>query len=116
MTFQIQDNFELPALQRAPGGGRGRGEFALTVDKLEIGQGFPFKDKRELKALYPTCSPAKFEGKKFQIRKIADKDENGEYTYGIRRVAVVAKAESTAVNTATETPAAGAQDGQGFAE
>lgn len=112
MTFQIQDNFELPALQRAPGGGRGRGEFALTLDKLEIGQGFAFKDKRELKALYPAVSPKKFDGKKFQIRKLADKDEDGKYTYGVRRVAVVEKAESSAV----ATPAAEAQDSQGFAE
>lgn len=115
MTFQIQDNFELPALQRAPGGGRGRGEFALTLDKLEIGQGFPFKDKRELKALYPTVSPNKFNGKKFQIRKLADKDADGKYTYGVKRVAVVEKEQSTAADAAT-APAAEAQDSQGFAE
>lgn len=70
MAFQIIDNIEVPAtvVTRA----RPRGEFAMTLDALNIGQGFIFNSDKPLKSHYPKVSPSKFpstEGfnKKFRL-------------------------------------------------
>lgn len=58
MAFQIIDNIEVPAtvVTRA----RPRGEFAMTLDALNIGQGFIFNSDKPLKSHYPKVSPSKF--------------------------------------------------------
>ena len=58
MAFQIIDNIEVPAtvVTRA----RPRGEFATTLDALNIGQGFIFNSDKPLKSHYPKVSPSKF--------------------------------------------------------
>lgn len=96
MTYEIIDNIEVPvtAVTRT----RARGEFATALDKLDIGQGFVFSDKRELKKLYPSVAPTKFpsdvEGlnKKFKLWQVS------EGKFGVKRlddVKPVEKAEPT---------------------
>lgn len=93
VQFQIEDDLELPEVKRA-GGVRGKGPFASAVDSLNVGQGFRFADKRELKKLYPTFAPKKFDGKKFTVRFMGEKNEAGEqvagedgsFAYAVKRI------------------------------
>ena len=95
MTYEIIDNIEVPvtAVTRT----RARGEFATALDKLDIGQGFVFSDKRELKKLYPSVAPTKFPSadgllKKFKLWQVS------EGKFGVKRlddVKPVEKAEPT---------------------
>lgn len=58
MTFEIIDNIEVPATVGTRN--RARGEFAQTLDSLNVGQGFVFDSDKGLKAHYPKVSPSKF--------------------------------------------------------
>ena len=58
MTYEIIDNIEVP--QVAATRNRSRGEFALALDSLNVGQGFIFDSDKSLKAHYPKVSPSKF--------------------------------------------------------
>ena len=87
MAFEIIDNIEVPATVATRN--RARGEFAQTLDRLEVGQGFVFESDKGLKAHYPKVSPSKFpsaEGfnKKFRLW-IA-----GEGQVGVKRLEDVA--------------------------
>ena len=87
MAFEIIDNIEVPATVATRV--RQRGEFAQTVDSLQVGQGFVFNSDKGLKAHYPKVSPSKFpstEGfnKKFRLW-IA-----GEGKVGVKRLPDVA--------------------------
>lgn len=77
MSFQIIDNIEVPATVATRT--RPRGEFATTLDTLEIGQGFIFASTKGLKAHYPKVSPSKFAAnedgsvlKKFKLWQAAE--------------------------------------------
>lgn len=84
MAFEIISDIALPEVTRT----RTRGEFATAVDSLEVGQGFYFTDKREIKALYPSVSPKKFNSKKFSLRLVeAAAEAGGEHKYGVKRTA-----------------------------
>lgn len=58
MSFEIIDNIEIPASIATRN--RQRGEFALALDSLNVGQGFVFHSSKPLKAHYPKVSPSKF--------------------------------------------------------
>ena len=89
--FQIIDNIEVPVT--AATRHRPRGEFAQTVDSLQIGQRFVFESDKGLKAHYPKVSPSKFPvgdgsfNKKFRLW-IA-----GEGQVGVKRLEDVAVSE-----------------------
>ena len=51
MAFQIIDNIEVPATATTTTRNRARGEFAQTLDDLNVGQGFIFESDKGLKAL-----------------------------------------------------------------
>lgn len=61
--FEVISNIAIPATTR----NRARGEFATTVDALEVGQGFHFESKGKLQSQYAKVSPKKFDGKKFKV-------------------------------------------------
>jgi hypothetical protein len=73
MAFEIIDNIEVPETKATRT--RARGEFAKTLDALEVGQGFVFNSDKPLKAHYPKVSPSKFPNgdklKKFKIWQVA---------------------------------------------
>jgi hypothetical protein len=83
MAFEIISDIAVPEVTRT----RTRGEFASAVDALEVGQGFYFTDKRELKKLYPTVSPKKFNQKKFKLWVAEAAAEGAESKFGVKRVA-----------------------------
>lgn len=101
MAFQIINDMPVPA---AAARTRTRGEFANTLDTLEVGQGFEFEANGKRENQYAKIAPKKFDGKKFKvwviaenIKEAADKDGNpvlnkeGEQVYvskfGVKRVA-----------------------------
>lgn len=85
MTYEIVDDIALPESARRT---RSRGPFATALDKLEVGQGFYFEDKRNLVSLYPAVSPKKFGGKKFKLGLEKAAEQEGELNkFAVKRVA-----------------------------
>ena len=70
MTYTIVDNYELPASTKTRN--REKGEFALAVDSLAVGQGFEFDSEIKLKAQYARIAPRKYDGKRFTVVQIAE--------------------------------------------
>ena len=82
MTFVIQDNMQAPASAART---RQKGAFTLTLDSLEIGQGFEYTSNGTAKAQYPRISPKKFGGKRFRVWLVSE-GENGEpNTFAVKR-------------------------------
>ena len=75
-TFTIVNDIELPA--KSTTRNRDRGEFASTLDTLEIGQGFRFPSHASLKNMYPRVAPKKFGGKHFTVAQITAPVEASE--------------------------------------
>ncbi len=91
MAFQIIDNIEVPATITTRT--RARGEFAQTLDDLNVGQGFIFDSDKGLKAHYPKVSPSKFPSvpgfnKKFKLWQEA------EDKIGVKRMPDIAVGEA----------------------
>ena len=80
--FQVIDNITIPTSTRT----RQRGEFALAVDALEVGQGFHYSAGGKLQSQYAKVSPSKFEGKKFKVWLVAAGQDGAENTYGVARL------------------------------
>ena len=82
MTFQIIDNMQAP---EAPARTRQPGAFTLTLNSLEIGQGFEYTSAGTTKGQYPKISPKKFGGKRFRVWLVSE-GENGEpNTFAVKR-------------------------------
>ena len=80
MSFHIISNMTIPAstVTRA----RTRGEFATTLDSLQVGQGFEYQSEGTLKSQYPRVAPKKFGGsKRFKIWAV----EGAENTFAVCR-------------------------------
>jgi hypothetical protein len=94
MTYEILSNLTPPA--SALTRNRTRGEFALTLDSLEVGQGFEYQSEGTLKSQYPRIAPKKFGNKRFKAWAVEGKDG----TFAVIRQAdrVVAEA-NPGVNT-----------------
>lgn len=73
MAFEIIDNIAVPA---AAARSRARSALTEALDGLQVGQGFYFDDKRDVKKLYPSVSPTKFPSgdgfKKFKLWQEAE--------------------------------------------
>ena len=91
MAFQIIDNIEVPAVTATRN--RARGEFAQTVDSLQIGQGFIFESDKGLKAHYPKVSPSKFPSNVAGFNKKFRLWIAGEGQVGVKRLPDVAVSE-----------------------
>lgn len=82
--FNVISNIEVPATTR----NRARGEFANTVDSLEVGQGFHFESKGKLQSQYAKVSPKKFDGKKFKVWMVGEGEgTDGANIFGVARLA-----------------------------
>lgn len=93
MAFQIIDNIEVPATATTTTRNRARGEFAQTLDDLNVGQGFIFESDKGLKAHYPKVSPSRFPSvlgfnKKFKLWQAT------EGQIGVKRMPDVAAGEA----------------------
>jgi hypothetical protein len=69
MTFQIVDDIKLPESTNTRN--RPQGDFAATLNKLEVGQGFQYTSDSALKNMYPRVSPKKFGGKTFKVAQVS---------------------------------------------
>lgn len=81
--YQVVDNIDIPQQERR---GRRRGQFAETLDNLEVGQGFEYQSKSPLRLQYPRVAPRKFEGKKFKLWVVTEGDGVVPYTFGVARI------------------------------
>ena len=75
MAFTIVKNIAMPETTATRN--RSRGEFASTLDQLEVGDGFEFPSTSSLKHMYPRVAPKKFGGKSFQVKLLTVADEEG---------------------------------------
>lgn len=87
MTFEIVNDLTPPSISTRI---RAKGEFGTTLDSLEVGQGFRFRDKQELKKLYPRVAPKKFGGKRFKIWEIEPATDTEMALFGVVRIAPTA--------------------------
>ena len=83
MSFEIIDNFELPATTIVRN--RPKGTFSQALDSLEVEQGFKYESAKDIKLQYPKVSPKKFNGKRFKLALISV-GANGVNTFGVKRV------------------------------
>lgn len=91
MIYQIIDNIEMPIKSKTRN--RERGTFALTLDSLNVGQGFQFESEASLKNLYPRISPKKFAGKRFQVAEVSAAIAAAEGVTAVAGVYVVKRVE-----------------------
>jgi hypothetical protein len=92
MTYEILNNLTPPA--SATTRTRTRGEFAVTLDSLEVGQGFEYQSEGTLKSQYPRISPKKFGGRRFKMWAVEGKDG----TFAVIRQADRVVADAPVVN------------------
>lgn len=79
MSYEILSNLVPPV--SATTRTRTRGDFAVTLDSLEVGEGFEYQSEGTLKSQYPRISPKKFGGKRFKMWAVEGKDG----TFAVRR-------------------------------
>lgn len=94
MAYEIINDIQVPAstITRS----RPRGEFAQTVDALQVGQGFFFNSDKPLKTQYPKVSPSRFPSEVEGMSKKFKLWIEAEGKIGVKRLADVATAEAAA--------------------
>ena len=84
MSFQLVKNITIPTTVATRN--RPRGEFAQSLDALEVGDGGTYTAKGSLKSQYPRVAPKKFGGAKRFKLWVVETLENGETVFGVARI------------------------------